>query len=142
MKKLFVISLLLLAMIFPAAADTDLAPLIGTWVNSEYDATRKTPKIVYKADGTGGSYATTYAEEPSYVWTYTVEETWQDVEGARWYKILAVKIQTLEDRFWYLLVRVSPDGTTCEEDFIRVNHREFTTELNPNSYFYKVWNRE
>ena len=39
MKKLFFISLLLVAMIFPAAADTDLAPLIGTWVNPEYNPT-------------------------------------------------------------------------------------------------------
>jgi len=142
MKKFFVISLLLLAVIVSAAADTDLESLIGTWVNPEYNPTRKTPKIMYKADGIGESYATTYAEDPSYVWTYTVEETWQDAEGAKWYKIVAKKIQTREDRFWYLLIRINPDGTTCEEDFIRVNHREFATELNPNSYFYKIWNRE
>ena len=142
MKKLFVISLLLLAMIFPAAADTDLAPLIGTWVNPEYNPTRKGPKVVYLADGTGETYGTTYAEAPSHVWTYTVEEAWQDPEGAHWYKIVAVKIQTREDRFWYLLVRVSPDGTTCEEDYIRQNLREFATELNPNSYFYKIYYRE
>ena len=138
MKKLSIIALLLLAMILPAAADTDLAPLIGTWVNPEYNPTRKTPKFVYKADGTGESYATTSAEEPSYVWTYRVEEAWQDAEGARWYKIVATKIETQEDRFWYLLIRISPDGTTYEEDLIRVNLREFPTELNPKSYFYKI----
>jgi hypothetical protein len=142
MKTRIVISLLLLAVILTAAADTDLSPLIGTWVNPEYNPTRKTPKLVYMADGVGESYSTTYAEVPSRVWTYKVEEGWQDAEGAYWYKIVAVKIQTLEDRFWYLLVRVSPDGTTCEEDYIRLNHREFATELNPKSYFYKIWHRE
>ena len=141
MKKFLVIAVLL-SITLPVAADTDLAPLLGTWVNSEYNPTRKGPKAVFLADGTGESYATTYAEVPSRVWTYNVEEGWQDAEGAYWYKIVAVKIQTLEDRFWYLLVRISPDGTTYEEDYIRVNHREFATELKPNSYFYKIWNRE
>jgi len=142
MKKLFVISLLLLAMILPASADTGFSPLVGTWVNPEYNPTRKGPKAVYLADGTGESYPTTYAAEPSMVWTYTVEDAWLDVEGAHWYKIVAVKIQTLENRFWYLLIRISPDGTTYEEDCIRGNLREFATELNTKSYFYKILYRE
>jgi hypothetical protein len=75
MKKLFVIALLLLAMILPALADTDLSPLIGTWVNPENNPIRKIPKIVYKADGTGGEYATTYAITPSYAFAYTVGKT-------------------------------------------------------------------
>ena len=49
MKKLICISLLLLAVILAAGADADLTPLIGTWVNTEYNPTRKIPKIVYKA---------------------------------------------------------------------------------------------
>ena len=142
MKKLICISLLLLAVILAAGADADLTPLIGTWVNTEYNPTRKIPKIVYKADGTGEEYATTYASEPSYRFTYTVEEAWQDAEGVHWYKVIATKIETQENRFWYLLVRISPDGTTYEEDCLRMNHREFATELNPNSYFYKIRNRE
>jgi len=142
MKKLFVISLLLLAMILPAAADTDLSPLVGTWVNPEYNPTRKTPKFVYKTDGIVEEYATTYTTEPSYVITYTVEEAWQDAEGAYWYKVIATKIETQENRFWYLLIRISPDGTTYEEDYIRGNLREFATELNTKSYFYKILYRE
>jgi len=142
MKKIVVISLLLLAMIFPVAADTDLAPLIGTWVNPEYNSTEESPKSVYTADGIGETYGTTYAEVPFRVLTYKVEEGWRDTEGSYWYKIVAVKIQTLEDRFWYLLVRVSPDGKTYEEDYIRGNLREFATEINPKSYFYKILYRE
>ena len=94
------------------------------------------------SEGIGEIYGTTYAKEPTYVFTYTVEEAWQDAGGAHWYKIVAVKIQTLEDRFWYLLIRVSPDGTTYEEDCTRKNFREFATELNPKSYNYKILYRE
>ena len=143
MKKLFVISLLLLAMVFPAAADTDLSPLPGTWINPEYDATRKVPKFVIKADGEIEEYATTYATEPTTFLTYTVEETWQDAGGAYWYKMVAtLRSADARSRVAYLLVRISPDGTTYEEDYIRVNHQEFPTEINPRSYFYKIFHRE
>jgi hypothetical protein len=80
MKKLCIIALLLLVVIFQAAADTDLTPLLGAWVNPEYNSKEETPKIVYMADGIGESYGTTYAEKPTYVWTYTVEEARQDAE--------------------------------------------------------------
>lgn len=142
MKKLFVIAVLLLAILLPAAADTDLSPLLGPWVNPEYNPTRKTPKFVYTAAGTVEEYATTYAKEPTSVFTYTVEEAWRDPEDAYWYKIVATKIQTHESRFYYLLIRISPDGTTYEEDYIRGNLREFPTEINPKSYFYKILYRE
>jgi len=82
------------------------------------------------------------ATKPYNVYTYTVEEAWQDAEGAYWYNIVAVKIQTQENRFWYLLIRISPDGTTYEEDCIRADHREFPTEINPKSYFYNILYRE
>jgi len=141
-KKLFVISLLLLAMVLPAAADTDLAPLIGTWVNPEYNPKRQDSKSVFLADGTGEDYATTYAAEPSMVWTYTVEEAWQDAGGAYWYKAILTKIQTQQDRYYYLLIRISPDQTTYEREYIRGNLREFPTEINPRSYFYKILYRE
>jgi hypothetical protein len=142
MKKLFVISLLLLATMLPLAAETDTSLLIGTWVNPEYDATRKVPKFVFTADGEIEEFATTYAKEPTTFFTYTVEEAWQDAECVHWYKIVAVKIQTQEDRFWYLLIRISPDQTTYEEDYLRGNLREFATEINPKSYFYKILYRE
>jgi len=144
MKKAMILSCLLLAFCLPAvveAEEVDLAPLLGTWTNPEYNPVRRTPKIVFQADGTGASYQTTHAEVPSRTWTYTVEEAWQDAEGARWYKIVAVKTQTLEERFWYLLVRIAPDGSTYEEDFLRVNLREFADALNPGSYFYKIYYR-
>ena len=93
---------------------------------------------MYIATGTVEEYATTHAKKPSSVFTYTVEEAWQDPKGAYWYKIVATKIQTLELRFYYLLIRISPDGTTYEEDYIRGNLREFPAEINPKSYFYKI----
>ena len=142
MKKLFVIALLLLVMAVSAVPEEDLSPLLGTYANPEYNPTEETPKLVYTADGIGESYATTYAKEPTNVWTYTVEEAWQDAEGAYWYKIVATRIQTLQTLFLYLLVRISPDGTTYEEDCIRKNLREFPTEINPKSYFYRILYRE
>ena len=141
MKKLVVITLLL-AVILPAAADTDLSPLLGTWVNPEYNPTRKPPKFVYIADGTIEEYATTTASEPSYRFTYKVEEAWQDAEGTHWYNIVATKIETQENRFWYLLIRISADESTYEEDYIRSDLQEFATEINPKSYFYKILYRE
>jgi hypothetical protein len=142
MKKLSIVALLLLAVIVSAAADKDLSPLIGTWVNQEYDGTRNPPKFVYKADGIVEEYGTSYAKEPSILWKFTVEEAWQDSEGVHWYKVIATQIQTRNERIAYLLIRISPDGKTYEEDYIRLNHREFSTELNPRSYFYKILYRD
>lgn len=98
--------------------------------------------FVYKADGIVEEYTLTYATKPSVAFTYTVENAWQDAEGAHWYKVIATKIETQEDRFWYLLIRISPDGTTYEEDCLRGNLREFATEINPKSYFYNILYRE
>jgi hypothetical protein len=144
MKRLSIISLLLLAVILPAAAETDTSLLIGTWVNPEYNPVRRSPKVVFKADGIGESYATTYAAEPSFVWTYTVEEAWQDAGGAYWFKknVATLRSADSRSRVFYLLVRISPDRTTYEEDYIRENLREFATEINPRSYFYKILYRE
>ena len=135
--------LLLLAVILSAAADVDLSPLLGAWVNPEYGGTRKVPKFVYLADGILESYGATYAAEPSMVWTYTIEEAWQDSEGAYWYKNVAT-LRSADSRLrvLYRLVWISPDGTTYEDDCIRVNHQEFPTEINPKSYFYKILYRE
>jgi hypothetical protein len=81
MKKLFVISLLLLVVALSAAPEEDLFPLIGTWVNPEYNSTEGSPKLVYMADEIGESYGTTYAEKPTYVWTYMVEKAWRGADG-------------------------------------------------------------
>ena len=145
MKRILVISCILLATCLPAAAEAeevDLAPLLGTWVNPEYNPTRKSPKFVYRADQTLEGYSTTTATVPYNVYTYTVEEAWRDAEGAHWYKLVATKTQTLEERFWYLLIRIGPDGSIYEEDYIRGNLKEFVTALDPESYFYKILYRE
>jgi len=143
MKRLSIIAVLLLAVILPAAAQTDTSLLIGTWVNPEHDGTWKVPKFVYRSNGTGEEYASTYAAEPTTFFTCTVEETWQDAGGAYWYKNVAtLRSADSRSRVFYLLVRISPDGTTYEEDYIRGNHQEFPTEINPRSYFYKILYRE
>jgi len=144
MKRLSIISLLLLAVILPAAAETDTSLLIGTWVNPEHDGTWKVPKFVYRSNGTGEEYASTYATEPTTFFTWTVEETWQDAGGAYWFKknVATLRSADSRSRVFYLLVRISPDRTTYEEDYIRENLREFATEINPRSYFYKILYRE
>ncbi len=93
---------------------------------------------MYKSDGTIEGYATTYATEPTYVYTCTVEEAWKDQEGVHWYKLVA----TLDWRFYYLLIRISPDGMTYEEDQIREHLREFPSVIDPESYFYATYYRE
>jgi hypothetical protein len=145
MKKIMFISWLLLAFCLPAAAEAeeaDLAPLLGTWVNPEYNPTRKPPKFVFKADGTGEEYPTTYATTPCLLFSYTIEEAWGDADGATWYKILAIKLQTQKNRFWHLLVRIGPDGTTYEEDHLGTNRSEYPDALDPESYFYKILYRQ
>ncbi len=135
----FLLSVLSVAML----SAEEVSTLVGTWINPEYNATHKTPKFVYSPDGrTIEAYATTYAKRLSKLYSYTVEETWQDSDGAQWYKVIATRIQTVENRFVYLLIRISPDGLTYEEDLIRGNLREFAEELNPESYFYKKFERE
>jgi len=145
MKKAMILSWLLLAFCLPVAAEAeevDLAPLLGTWANPEYNSTRQAPKFVIKADGISEEYQTTSATTPCYLFSYTIEEAWQDEEGATWYKMVAVKIQTRENYFWYLLIRISPDGSSYEEDYIGSNVREFPAGLDPESYFYKILYRE
>jgi hypothetical protein len=145
MKKILLIACLLPAFCLPAvveAEEVDLAPLLGTWVNPEYNPTRQAPKFVIKADGTIEEYQTTSATTPSYLFSYTFEEAWQDEEGATWYKMVAVKIQTRENYFWYLLIRISPDGSSYEEDCIGNNVRKFAPRIDPESYFYKILYRQ
>jgi hypothetical protein len=142
MKKLLLIACLLAALWLPAAAEADLTPLVGTWVNPAYNPTRQPPKFVYKPDGTGEEYPTTDAATPSMLFSFTVEESWRDAEGATWYKIFALKLQTQQERFWHLLIRISPDGTTYEEDHLGVNKGEYPDALDPERYFYKILYRQ
>jgi hypothetical protein len=67
-----------------------------------------------------------------------VEEDWTDSEGVHWYKLVA----TLDWRFSYILIRISPEGTTYEEDYIRAHLREFPSIINPKSYFDEILYRE
>ena len=129
---------MLLAIVLPAAAQMDYSLLLGTWVNPQYDTERQVSRWVWKSDGTLEEYYTTYATEPLYVFTFTVEEEWKDLEGVHWYKVVA----TLDWRFYYLLIRISPDGMTYEEDLKRYHLREFTSVIDPESYFYATYKRE
>jgi hypothetical protein len=71
------------------------------------------------------------------VWTYTVEEAWREAEGAYWYKIVAVKIQTQQKALLlqYPLSRV--EGKTgrlapLENTSYRIPARKKTCELLPS----------
>ena len=141
MKKLLIIACMLLAIVLPAVAETDLSLLIGSWVNPQYDAERQSSRFEYKSDGTYSLYPTTYATKPSNVYTFTVEEEWKDSEGVQWYKIVFTVIPP-DWRFWYYLIRISPDGMIYEEDLIRAHLREFPSSIDPESYFYAIYKRE
>ena len=142
MKKLLIMSWVLLAIALPSTAQTDLSLLLlGTWVNPQYDTERQTPKFEYKPDGMYNSYGATYATKPSNVWTFTVEEEWKDSEGVHWYKIV-FQYLPVDWRVYYYLIRISPDGMTYEEDAIRSHLREFPSVIDPESYFYAIYKRE
>ncbi len=142
MKKLLAISWVLLAIVLPVAAETNLSLLLlGTWVNPQYDTERQYSRFEYKSDGTYSLYPTTYATKPGNVYTFTVEEEWKDFEGVHWYKIVFTVIP-LDWRFYCYLIRISPDGMTYEEDLIRENLREFPSVIDPESYFYAIYKRE
>ena len=132
---------MLLAIVLPAVAETDLSLLIGSWVNPQYDTENNSSRFEYKSDGTYSSYPTTYATKPSTVYTFTVEEEWKDSEGVHWYKIVFQHI-SVDWEFFYYLIRISSDGMTYEEDQIRAHLREFPSSIDPESYFYTIYKRE
>ena len=115
------------------AVKAPLEPFYGTWVNPDYNTTPKTAKLIYKPDGTFTGYShtdiTTY-EEP---YKYTMQESWMDSDGKKYYKVEAFIFNK------YSLYRLDETDSVLERVWSNI---DFPSEIDPNHFNYRIYYRQ
>ena len=110
--------------------------LAGTWVNTEmvFD------KGVIKNDGTSEYYKYLTVDIPYPVFTYTIEDSWVDKKGNKFFKVF--KIEVPGPIHFFELVRINESGTVLEVNIIMDSlykigddiSKKFPSEINPRSF--------
>ncbi len=116
--------------------------LYGTWVNSDYNESAETAKIIVDPDpgirddanGTVIGYLRESDEQPAGRFTFRIEEKWIDDEGNIWYKIEAFS-HTRYNHLW----KISNTGNTLEYVRTRPNYPD---EIDPNHPNYRILYRQ
>jgi hypothetical protein len=114
-------------------------PIYGTWINEEYEVkVYEDQKLVYYNWGYAEEYHRVSDKNTSNKFTYTLVEKWEDADGNVWYKELD---QTQGGKLWYLIDRISKDGTTLES---AMGYSDFPKEsdLNPSTAGYRIYHRQ
>jgi len=116
-------------------------PLYGTWINEEKDKEGGGAKIILFPDGRESAYPHIADVQPAYEGRYTMEESWIDRQGNRWYK--------RKGTFWphaggtateeYELIRINREGTVMEWATAGYGYPDKVEPVNsPN---YRIWYR-
>jgi hypothetical protein len=142
-----VLCLCLLAALFAAAAQLSALepddPLLGTWVNAQYEGNAaSSAKFILFPDGRELDYDRLTSPEPEYEGWVTVDETWTDEEGNHWYKTHgsfdAYPYKEPKYNFFSLL-KVDSSGTTLEGTGSEVDYPE---EIGPIGGAYSTYRRQ
>jgi hypothetical protein len=113
------------------AADSE--EYYGTWINPDYNGTRKLGKLILRPDGTWASYLNDSDTDPSFYGSYTVTERWTDSEGNIWIKMeTLVALHTLT---FYELSKLSNSGKTLE---LVSESSDYPTEMDANHPKYRI----
>lgn len=112
----------------------DKEELYGTWINLDYGGVRP-QKVVWKPDGTGGSFPSANLEKPTYKIRYLITGKWTDSESNIWYKTHWVLETNMEG---YSLIKISNSGQTLEY----VYDTKPPTEIDPKDNLYRKYTRE
>jgi hypothetical protein len=135
----------------PAVIEAD-DPLLGTWVNSDYDVRifENIAKIIISADGIKLDYLKISDTGPLSKTILTIEETWTDTDGNRWYKIQALTVEypfPLEEPFKrYILAKVNEAGNIYEhlsaDDMYPKDMNDLQAEPGHVSRSHGIWYKQ
>ncbi|MBN1838137.1 MAG: M56 family metallopeptidase [Spirochaetales bacterium] len=101
-------------------------PLVGTWVNEDYDKAQHVERhmvgrFVVFPDGRELGYRRIGDTDPVWDKRFVVEEPWIDAEGYRWYKMhwTSQGCSSGSDKVWSgnTLARINPAGTIWEAKY-------------------------
>jgi hypothetical protein len=82
-----VITLIFAASVSFAEDKISIDPVVGTWVNPDYDKISKLGKIIIKPDFTREAFWDPTRKELPETYTFIVDESWSDAEGNIYYKL-------------------------------------------------------
>jgi len=119
-------------------------PLFGTWVNAEYEGNAEfSAKMVIYPGGRELDYDQVSSTELEWEGKFSIEETWNDAEGNRWYKGRGTwwdpTAKYMGQGDWYFLHKIKPGGTTLESVSSQAGYPE---EMGPIGGFYGTWSRQ
>jgi hypothetical protein len=112
-------------------------PLVGAWINKDYDISGKfSAKVVYGGDGSLKTYRHLSDTSAAADLTFTVEESWTE-KGIRWFK---VKIP-FGSGTMYEIDKLTEGGNTYESVF---GTDKYPLSFDPKSpsYMYTIRYRE
>jgi hypothetical protein len=146
MKSRTLVSILILVLIVCstvlAGSGKKEEELYGTWVNSDYNKSAESAKVIVDPDpgirddanGTVIGYLRESDEQPTGRFGFRIEEKWNDDEGNIWYKIEAFS-HTRYNHLW----KISNSGNTLE--FVRTR-QNYPDEIDPNHSNYRIYYRQ
>ena len=114
-----------------SAAAIDPAPIHGQRIDSRGESQKDLiGKVEYRADGTGAIYDMPSDSQPMAPFQYRL--IWQFPESSEY----LVVITYAPDNFWYLRMKISPDGKRMETDTSGMSVPVYPGLINPYSGFY------
>jgi len=84
---IIVIVLLLVVSVSFAEDKISIDPMVGTWINTDYDKIDKWGKFIIKPDFTIEAFDDPARKPLPATFTFTVNESWSDAEGNIYYKV-------------------------------------------------------
>jgi hypothetical protein len=125
----------------PSAVKPDDS-LFGTWINVEYEGNSSFhARLISFPDGRELGYDYLSSAEPECVFNNTIEETWFDAEGNRWYKTHGTWFEpfTAHGGNLFSLNKLNAAGTVREWVWSLVDYPE---ELSPLGGGYCIFHRQ
>jgi hypothetical protein len=137
-RTLILVIALLLVVSLSFAGDVEKC--YGTWVNPEYDKIiKKSALVIIKSDGTAEYYWFLLDKTPHVAYTYTVTDSWKDSEGNIYFEIKEEAEQQIFNPIYYALWKLSNTGETLE---MESTHWDYPTELDTDSFYYRIYYRQ
>ena len=115
------------------AVRAPLEPFYGTWVNPDYNGPEPPAKKIIRPDGTYTDYNRTDITRYDGPYKYTIQESWMDSDGKKYYKVEASLIEK------YSLYRLDENDSVLEQVWSNV---EYPSEIDPNHFNYRIYYRQ
>jgi hypothetical protein len=136
MNRLLVLALTVLVLTLTNGVLAGSEELCGTWVNTGYDNSHKSMRVIFNPDGKFEKFRNANSKFPQVEGTYKITEKWTDSEGNIFYKF---QQNDQYEREWKHLCKISKSGKILE--FVYGND-EYPTEVTPQPGYYSKYFRE